>query len=305
MPVLKVYHHGITAGVPPKVNDHLRGKRGVVGGWSSASTRSNTRFLYSVDEKGLTGAGFALSLSVRDCPPTHDHWQRIRLAFFHRLRRLGLLRAHWLTEWQRRGVPHLHAAVWLPEPLIATPCLAKYGRATLPTTMEHYKLYADILAAWLSVAPSAGPKGQDVKPISDAVGWFKYLAKHASRGVRHYQRSPENIPAGWTRTGRMWGYLGAWCRHEAMRLELSQRAYWKFRRIVRAYRLADARLSAGNGRAMRVVSARRMLSCSDEKLSAVRGVSEWIPLDLQLRMVAHLAAQGHEVEQVWADERSR
>lgn len=285
MPVLKVYRHGLTAGVPPAVNNHRRAKRGVVGGWSNASTRSNTRFLYSVEEQGLTGAGFALSLTVRDCPSTHDHWQAIRRAFFKRLGRLGLVRAHWLTEWQTRGVPHLHSAVWLPMP----------GE---PLHVHLWKLRDRIVSAWLEVSAAygSGYGGQHAEPIHDSVGWFKYLSKHASRGVRHYQRSPEGIPKGWQRTGRMWGYLGDWPLREAMRLEVSQRAYWAFRRMVRGLRRAQARASGNRGR---IRAARTMLSCHEPRLSAVRGVSEWIEVDDQLTLIAHLAAMGHDVQQVW------
>ena len=62
MPVLTEYRHGLTMGIPPGRNDHMRAKREAVEGWSDSSTRRNTRFLYSVDERHLTGFGFALIL---------------------------------------------------------------------------------------------------------------------------------------------------------------------------------------------------------------------------------------------------
>ena len=62
MPTVRVYRHGMTVGTPPSVNTHKRALRGKVEGWSPSSTRSNTRFLYSVDESRLNGLGMALSL---------------------------------------------------------------------------------------------------------------------------------------------------------------------------------------------------------------------------------------------------
>jgi hypothetical protein len=58
---------------------------------------------------------------------------------------------------------------------------------------------------WLSLAAAygAGEVGQAVVPITGALGWSKYLSKHASRGVAHYQR--QGTPPGWTKTGRLWG----------------------------------------------------------------------------------------------------
>lgn len=275
MPVIKLYHHGLTAGVPPTVNTHLRALRGEVGGWSNSSTRSNTRFLYSVRESGLTGYGLALTLTIRDCPFNHEAWQTLRTAFFKRMRRLGMIRAHWLTEWQRRGVPHLHCAVWFDSPLVAN------------IVVQH----------WLSVTHLYGTarRSQAALPITDSVGWFKYLSKHASRGIQHYQRSPENIPEGWKKTGRMWGYLGDWPLDSAMKFDLDNSGFHAFRRIVRNRSIAEARHSK-EWRRLKYV--RSMLTCNERPLSTVRGVSEWMPMDLQIQVISYLAANGHTVEQV-------
>ena len=282
MPTLKVYPHGLTGGVAPSVTNRTPPKRGDVSGWSNASTRSNTRFLYSVEPGGLHGTGLALSLTVRDCPKSHAEWAAMRRAMQMRLTRLGMVRMHWLTEWQRRGVPHLHAAVWFRESPHA-------DVLRLARLVSHH---------WLEVAGKCGARlsGQHVTGITDEVGWFKYLSKHAVRGLHHYQRSPESVPQGWSKTGRMWGYVGAWPLREEMRLELDQAGWFRFRRLVRSWRRSDAR-AAGCGR--RLSKARRMLRCRDRALSEVRGVSEWIPQDDALRLVATVAALGHRVEQVW------
>lgn len=278
MPVLTEYRHGMTMGNPPTRNDHQRAKREEVEGWTEASTRRNTRFLYGVDERKLTGHGFALSLTVRECPPTADDWKELRERFFKRLRRMGMIRLHWLTEWQRRGVPHMHAAVWFDAELRDRD---PYALATIP-------------GHWVDLASAfgAGPRGQHVIQIDDAIGWFQYLSKHAVRGLGHYQRSPEGIPPGWKRTGRMWGHLGDWPESSPVRYTLEMTGFWAFRRLVQRWRFADARAS---GDRFRIESARRMLQSSDRSAGSVRGVSEWIGTDQTQAFLRHLAAMGHAV----------
>lgn len=256
----------------------MRAKRTEVEGWTDASTRRNTRFLYSVDERSLTGHGFALSLTIRDCPETAEDWKRLREMFFMRLRRMGMIRAHWLTEWQRRGVPHMHAAVWFDEGLRQRD---PFALATIP---DH----------WCALAApyGGGRKGQNVQEISDSIGWFKYLSKHAVRGLGHYQRSSDNIPPGWKKTGRMWGHLGDWPTVEPTRYSLDNSAFWAFRRMVQRWRLADARAS---GDLHRLRSARRMLQSSDQSAGSVRGVGEWIGTDMTQAFLRHLAALGHQI----------
>lgn len=281
----------MSLGNPPGANSHRRAKRDICQGWSNSSTRSNTQFLYSVDETGLDRYGLALSLTLRDCPATHDDWKRLRKLFFDRLRYLGLVRAHWITEWQRRGVPHLHMAVWFdssslfPGTITASAldawCAPGPGR-----------VITGIIEAWLYVVADYGAllECQYIKPICDSVGWFQYLSKHASRGLRHYQRSPENIPASWQdKTGRMWGKLGDWPVWEPVKLNVNMDGFWAYRRIVQRWRFASARATADRGR---IFSARRMLQSPDPKFSAVRGVSEWIGYELSCRILKHLEGRG-------------
>lgn len=278
MPVIRVYRHGMTVGVAPRRNDHVRALRGDVGGWSEGSVRRNTRFLYSVDESKLTGDGLAVTLTLKHCPPDSDAWHRLRRAWEARQRRSGMVRMHWVTEWQRRGVPHLHAALWFLEGSIA-----RWGFA---------RLREKVLGDWVMLASEygAGYRGQDAKTIDDAMGWFQYVSKHAARGVRHYQRSPENMPEAWQqKTGRMWGKVGDWPVQPELRVHLDQQGFWAYRRIARGWRLADAR-SAGDWR--RVQAARSMLQSSNRALCEVRGVSEWIGQDANLSVLAHLAGRG-------------
>ena len=309
MPVITLYRHGFTAGCAPSSTPPPP-VRTECSGWTIGAIRRNKLFLYSVDETRLTGTGFALSLTVKVCPPTHDDWRNVLRAFFERLRRLGMIRAHWLTEWQRRGIPHLHMAVWFPAETVNAWVDGGFARL--------------LVSHWLQVAgPLYGSleRAQHVTPIYDALGWNKYTSKHASRGLSNYQRNPASIPAGWREhgTGRMWGKLGDWsgvCQ-EAVRVEMPFQAYHLLRRITRGYNKAKARAALAKARAAvsrardpiqdraaalqvrqalrRVTFTRRMLGCTLPKLSAVRGLSEWMPEAGQLQALAYFAALGYEI----------
>ena len=300
MPVVTVYRHGATAGIGP-VGNRKPPKRDEVKGWSSGSVRRNLAFLRSVDERGLTGEGWALTLTVRDCPPTHADWHRaVELYLLQVKRLLGTIRSHWVTEWQRRGVPHLHGAIWFPA-----------------GTSERYAIVNMLVQLWIGYAAAfgVGEKGQMVKPIDGVLGWFQYVSKHAARGLKHYQRASESIPQGWTKTGRMWSKAGDWPIKEPVKLTLDNRGYHVLRRWARSWRKADARASLAKVEWMilegltaslpahavrdarrRIPSARTMLRCPDLKLSGVRGISEWIGENLLLRMVERLALDGYRVE---------
>lgn len=262
------------------VNSHNRMKRGQVEGWSVGATRRNTQFLMSIEEQRLTGKGVAVTLTLRDCPATAQEWHRLRKAWIERMRRAGMIRLHWVTEWQRRGVPHLHCAIWFA---------------------DLYDLYTPV-TAWVDLAGAdfgAGDRGQHAAIIDGPIGWFKYLSKHAARGVKHYQRNSENIPEGWqSKTGRVWGHSGDWPITEPRKFYLQDHTndgdggWFSLRRMVRGWRLADARAA---GDAWRIRSARGMFRNNDPNLSRLRGFSEWIPESEQLQMLANLAERGFSV----------
>lgn len=270
MRTLKVYLHGATMGTPPASNVHSRAKRGEVNGWSTSATRRNVAFLRSVEPDSLTTTldgtpliGWAGTFTLRDCPETSDDWHKLRRSFLKRLERRGLYRCHWVTEWQRRGVPHLHGAFWFPE--------------TVPAPYH-------LTNAWLAVAApyTVSERAQYILPINDAIGWFQYVAKHAARGTKHYQRSSDGIPEGWKKTGRVWGKTGDWLTRDPLKLQISDDVYYRLRRLVRSWRVADARAS---GNAYRLASARSMLTCHHRPSSSVRGISEWVDQDTMLTLL--------------------
>lgn len=279
-------------GTAPGHSPHLRALRGDAAGWSAGATRRNLAFLRSVEPDSLAFTsqgqrllGLALTLTLLECPPTPEDWHKLRRAMMMRLSRMGLYRGHWVVEWQRRGVPHLHGAFYFPEPASPTQAMM---------------LCRDIKRHWMEVVRAYGASvlAQHAKPITDSIGWFKYTAKHAARGVHHYQRSSQNVPPHWQqRTGRVWGKVGHWVTRDPMEFEMSDRTFYRFRRLCRSWRIADARRSREKNRLSRISSARRCLTCSDRVLSDVRGVSEWIPLEVSLVML-DLARGDDQVEQI-------
>lgn len=281
-----VLPNGVTASFPrvgPMSVEPV--KRGKVSGWSVQTTRRLVRWFFSVDGEQVDGRGFALSLTVRDCPPTPADWSRVRRAFLKRLERLGLVRGQWLTEFQARGVPHMHAAVYFP------------GELALTT--------ADLVTAWVEVAGEFGSRagGQSVQEITGLVGWLQYQAKHSVRGVKHYQRA--SVPDAWREgTGRLWGYLGAWPVREET-INVSAASFHRFRRLMRGWLLGGARveLAAAAGpwpsrwdveRAVKREDAalRRvrflggMLKCGHRELSPVRAVGEFCPEEVSRELLA-------------------
>lgn len=300
MPVVSVYRHGVTAGIAP-VSNHKRAKRGEIHGWSPGAVRRSLKFLYSIDERGLTGEGWAFTLTVRDCPPSPEAFYLAIKAWLKQVGRLmGTVRVHWVIEWQRRGVPHLHGAIWFPD-----------------GTESGYHVENILTKLWMAYAAAfgAGDRGQLVKPINGPIGWFQYVSKHAARGAKHYQRSSENIPQAWHKTGRMWSHGGSWPIKEPVKVGIENRAYYALRRMARAWRRADARASYVKARATvgdsgqpaprslqilaearhRIISARTMLRCNKPEIARFRGISEWISEDLSLLMIRRLHQSGYSV----------
>ena len=281
MSTISAYQNGATAHTPNGgVSQHERAKRSVVTGWTRNTVRRHTKWLYSVNTEGLSGHGYAVTLTLRDCPESSERFHALRRAWVKRIERMDSVRIHWVIEWQRRGVPHMHTALYFDREL---------------SVVERFYL----LQHWVDVAAPYGAlhDAQYLLPISGPTGWLQYLSKHAARGAAHYQR--QGKPAGWEKTGRLWGHLGAWPVEEPMRFEVPREAFFRYRRLVRSWRLADARAESDLvTRARRVRSARRMLRSSDRTLSEVRGVSEWIDQDTLLGFLALLSSEGYVVEQL-------
>lgn len=269
MPAVTFYRHGLTASIMSKGNPDPP-KRGKVVGWSPAAARRNVKFLRSVDERELTGTGWAVTLTVKKCPSTPASWSAALHQWQKRVVRAGVIRFHWVMEFQRRGVPHLHAAVWFDTDI------------TLSVDQQRESL----LVAWQDVAQAfeAGSKGQHARPIEGVVGWFQYMAKHCSRSHVHYQRQRDAVPKAWASSPRVWGKGGEWPLCEPAIAEVSSKAFWRLRRLVKASRLAEARRGLPLNRGQ-VGHLRRILKCNNQKLSSVRPVSEWMPEHRQVKLL--------------------
>lgn len=275
MPVIKLYPNGSTCGTPNQ-SKHERVKRDVVKGWSPRSVKGQRDWFYSVELDGLRGPliGHSFTLTLRDTPETAEDFHKLREAFFARQRRKGMVRAHWLIEWQARKSPHLHGILYYPT--------QSAGNLIIPD--------------WLEVAKDYRPswQGQHTCEIYSIRGWLQYLAKHGSRGVKHYQRDNVNIPPGWEKTGRLWGHLGDWPTRSPMKFGINQEGYWVYRRLIRSWAIAAAR---AEGKPHQIRYARQMLKSSDPGMSPVRGTSEWVPTDLGVRFLAFLSGEGFRITQ--------
>lgn len=267
--------------------------RGKAKGWTPAVARRNTSFLMAVDAGALDGVGVSATLTIgRDGPPVSPQtFERWRQALIHRLRRMGLVRLHWVVEFQRSGAPHFHMMAYF--------CRGD-ARALSDTVKAH----------WLQIVERTGAAiwSQHVVPVTSPLGWKQYLAKHGARGAAHYQRTA--LPGGWEQPGRMWGKSGEW-PSIAAEFETDNAGLNWLRRRVRAWRLADARQELerarqrGDERAVaaavrRVVSARHMLRCGSEAASHCRGATEWLPRHLSVRLLAHIQQRGGVVRD-WAE----
>jgi len=255
------------------------GLRGAVVGFSRASARRLRLAFLCWDRQDYQKCAFTVTVKAHREP---QDWRQL----MYRFRKLVIafeLSLIWRIELQKRGTPHLHGVVYFPEVFFADLMEAIYH---MDRIIEHW---LEVSARYVSTA-----KAQNIKPISDSLGWLQYLAKHASRGAGHYQRSRESMPEGWKKTGRMWGKGGTWVTREPMKFDLDRRANFAYRRLQRSYRISQARSSKNPSS---VKFARRMLTCNLRGLSEVRGTSGWIPEAVTLTMLSFLHSQGYSVTQ--------
>ena len=271
-------------------------KRGKATGWSEGAARRNRDFLMSVDGDALAdraqGEPYALSLTFgRDEIVSPARLKQTRERFFDRLRYLGMIRLHWLVEFQRDGTPHLHMLVYMPWDALEE------------------RVAGAIREAWLHASAFSGSavSGQHVVPVGHLKGWKQYLAKHGIRGVRHYQRM---MPAGWEAPGRMWGKLGEWPTWSAA-LEVDDNTFFRFRRALRAYRIATARQELLTAKPCDLSAKRKSLSHARRCLhdprdggsrrTAMRGSCIWMPRALSIRVMQNLATLPGARVRDWED----
>lgn len=273
-------------------------KRGNCNGWSIGAARRNQRFLQSVISADLPEGAFAYTLTVKEIPSSAAELANL----VHRLRkyiyRNGGTADHWVIEWTGKGRPHLHGVVFFDDPAKIFP-LARLENHWLKMT-KHLKTSA---------------LGQHVVMMDNAVGWFQYMSKHASRGMAHYQREQGSLPAEWQKTGRMWGKGGDWPISETS-FELNKQSYFRVRRMCKSYQLAEARTELAKAlpyrdtdqiRAAkrRILYLRKSLKRNERTVSEVRGINEWVPEPVLITMLVHLMANDERSVKPWVDQPKR
>jgi hypothetical protein len=262
---MKLYQNGVSLYMGG-TGTHTRAKRGEVVGWSAAAARRQRQWAWSVESEKLNGNGVAVTLTLAHTPENATEFHRLRRTYLMRIERMGLVAGHWVVEWQERGTPHLHMALYFDHELDAH---------ELDLTVVH----------WVTIAGNdTSIFAQDRARIDGALGWLKYLAKHATRGIHHYQR--QGHPEGWSKTGRLWGTVGAWPTVEPIEIDgLSNAEFYRIRRMMRAWAMADAKSAGDRRRMMYLARSRRT---SDKQKSRYLGAADWVPETVMLRLVDYL-----------------
>lgn len=203
------------------------GKRGKINGLSEHAAARQREFLTTWHVPGREP--WAVTLTKR-VPVTWSEWAVIWNKFRCRLRRC-LTAAVWNGELQRRGVPHVHAAVWfLPWP--SPDVQGQERQQEFEFVFEHRDVWRK---GWLDSITKPQLDGRVVydraeyfhavhmRPIEDN-GWAIYQALHNSKRKREQ--------SGWK--GKCWGVIGRefFRRRRPVQLDLSLRQYWVFRRLV-------------------------------------------------------------------------
>lgn len=268
--------HGLKAAVPGPGNPNPP-KRGAITGWSIGAARRNRDWLQSVDLAAVHGVGFFYTLTVRDLPASAEEWARLVDTWLKWIVRHGATRYHWVIEFQRRGVPHLHVVAYWPTEAV---------RFDQPGWQDAWE---GAVEHWLRLTAHLGssPLSQQVRQCDRRVELLAYMAKHSARTADHYQRQAHALPKGWQSVGRLWGKGGTWPTR-TVQFEANARAWFMLRRLVRSWRVAEARKRLarvapsdhpGRVAARRaVVHARSCLRCTDGKAhSRVKPLGLWCP----------------------------
>jgi hypothetical protein len=282
-----------------------------IAGWTEDAARGNRAFLFSVDPLGLAGdLGYAVTLTLAETPATSADWSASIDRFLKTMRRVGMVRYHWVTEWTKRGRPHLHASIFFAgrDPIVEPPnpynpadalAVLRRGRAPVGDGWADYpagylgrvvgphgrnqlfagdrtglnagtsicdwytdQVYADaIFSAWQrSTGQALSAHAQHVERIRDMGGWSAYTAKHAGRGVHHYQRQSMTLPDGWASSGRLWARGGDWPRRDDA-YQVDDLSGFRFRRCLRRWLRSKvkAKLSRLRGNSLKVRQHRAAL----------------------------------------------
>lgn len=305
---LTIRSHGMSASyrseatgplIDMETGEIITPKRSTCRGWTYAVARRNEQTLQRIDFSAIDGNAYAITLTIPAgsmhavAPKQFHQWLDNWLKTAHRY---GMLHYYWILEFTAIGTPHLHITIWMPD----------------HCDEEVQKL----LLAWLRILKRSEVHGsitaQDARPVVVAATddphftgeptperWLWYLAKHASRGVAHYQRQIKNMPAEWkSHSGRVWGHDRKLPLKAPEKMATSQQAFWIVRRWARNWLKAEAAIMPDSEKRRHAISTcRRFLKCGDLDLSATRGLGAWCPDRVAIQLIDGLP---FERSDVWA-----
>lgn len=307
MPTISIRAHGTSAtrnqtvvnpatGEIVKLTAFQPPERTATKGWTPNVARRNEQRLQQIDFDGIDGVPAFVTLTMpsqqmSDVSAAMFHgWLKRWLQF---MKRHGMLHYYWILEFQASGNPHIHVLVWLdhtPEPLETYKALRSWV-GILDKSGVGARLQGQI---WESIDVDGEIVVDGEKMPAHPERVLMYLAKHAARGVAHYQRQITNMPDDWQyRSGRVWGHDRGLPLREQMDVETDYPMFWTFRRLVRRWRLAEAYgIKDADRRRQAIVQARRSLRCVRRDVSPYRGVSAWIPADVASALLTAASSMG-------------
>lgn len=312
MPTISIRQHGVSAtrnqtvvnpatGEIVKLTAFQPPERTATKGWTPNVARRNEQRLQQIDFDGIDGVPAFVTLTMPS-----GQMGEVSAADFHGwlkrwiqyMKRHGMSHYYWILEFQASGNPHLHVLVWLDhdcDPLEQYKALRSWvgilNKSDVGARLQG-QIWEDI-----DVGGELVVDGERVPAHPERV--LMYLAKHAARGVAHYQRQIENMPDDWQyRSGRVWGHDRGLPLREQEDVETDYPTFHRFRRLVRRWRLAEARgIKDAERRRAAILQARRSLRCSRRDVSPYRGVSAWLPADVASQLLDAAEAMGGDYEE--------
>lgn len=312
MPTISIRAHGVSATrnqtlVNPETGEIMKlaafnqPERTATKGWTPNVARRNEQRLQQIDFDAVEGVPAFGTLTMPS-----GQMEDVTAAMFHSwlkswlryMKRHGMSHYYWILEFQASGNPHLHVLVWLdhtPDPLETYRALRSWV-GILNKSGVGARLQGQIWES-IDVGGVITVDGERVPAHPERV--LMYLAKHAARGVAHYQRQIENMPEDWQyRSGRVWGHDRGLPLREQQEVECDYPTFHRFRRLVRRWRLAEARsIKDADRRRAAIVQARGSLKCGRPDISPYRGVSAWIPASVASQLLDAAANMGGENEE--------
>ena len=310
MPTISIRAHGVSASkfqqvVNPETGEIMKltafqpPERTATKGWTVNVARRNEQRLQQVDFDAIDGVPAFVTLTMPaqqmgDVSAAMFHgWLKSWLQY---MKRHGLLHYYWILEFQASGNPHLHVLVWIdhePDALETFKALRSWV-GILNKSDVGARLQGQIWES-IDVGGEINVDGETVPAHPERV--LMYLAKHAARGVAHYQRQIANMPEDWQyRSGRVWGHDRGLPLREQQDVECDYPTFWRYRRLVRRWRVAEAQaITDPRRRRAAEAQARSLLKCSSPS-SPYRGISAWIPSNVASQLLDAAVRGGEHAE---------